>query len=671
MWVCGYVKKTASLYTYAHTVILSCFPPWRTRRGRFLCILGGIVLVALVLRLAVSAQLLNGYWPVRNPARDTDTGHYQYLAGQVLDGKYDYSQGFYFQPFYYTVYLPVVYTVFGRGPWGVIIVQALLGAACVWLTGLAFARLFGKKAGIMAAGLLALCRLHIFYTPFTLIACLQTFWLCLIFYCAVRAVQRRAWWLWAVTGLLCGLANSTRGNIILLLPCVIALLIWSLRRQKARLFGALALLLTLFYLPQLPFAWKNYQVKKRWVGASYAAPNVLALGNTPESPPGGREPGSSGPMEYPQSYYGWVAQATRFSGAKKVTLLRNMWGWFTTEPLAYLELKFRMFLLFWNKMEIPNNVSMFEGDKPVKSWLLHLPVLLDFWLLGGLGFAGLVLSLWIYRKKPLLLFAGGMVVFYCGSIVLFYMLARFRLPIVPMLCGFGGATLALAWRRGRRWREKNKRRGLVYGGLLILLSLGFVAFGYDIYRYGWESAVMRVVQPAGVRVELPGRRQNWPGYRLVKDHGPYSFGGWLFLPADGLEVHKILMPGKPPAAFARLKLRVALMIQGPTQIELTLYPPGATQAAPLARRVIQLRPKKQYVPEHWVAMELPPGSYVYSHDDGSLALSFRLKQLGGNPASAILDRQRDYGRTRLNQETPPGEMVVELQMRMKVEDPGE
>ena len=104
-------------------------PFWRRRRGRFLLILGAIVLVALLLRLAVSSQLLEGYWAVRNPARDTDTGHYQYLAKQILDGTYDYSQGFYFQPFYYAVCLPAVYTIFGRGPWGVIIVQTVLGAA--------------------------------------------------------------------------------------------------------------------------------------------------------------------------------------------------------------------------------------------------------------------------------------------------------------------------------------------------------------------------------------------------------------------------------------------------------------------------------------------------------------------------------------------------------------
>ena len=150
------------------------------RGRRFLYALGAVVLVALLLRGVISAQLCSNYRRVKAPLPQSDAHTYQRLAGEILDGTYDFDQGFDYQPFYYTVFLPAIYTVSGRGPWGVIVAQALLGALAVGLTGLAFAQLFGRRAALLGAGLLALSRMHVFYTPFTLIAALQSFWMALL-----------------------------------------------------------------------------------------------------------------------------------------------------------------------------------------------------------------------------------------------------------------------------------------------------------------------------------------------------------------------------------------------------------------------------------------------------------------------------------------------------------
>jgi hypothetical protein len=73
------------------------------------------------------------------------------------------------------------------------------------------------------------------------------------------------------------------------------------------------------------------------------------LGNTPESPPGGRNPGYAGPMEYPPTYGMWMNKSNR----QKITVPQRIINWFIEQPAAYLELSFRKLLLFWDYREIP------------------------------------------------------------------------------------------------------------------------------------------------------------------------------------------------------------------------------------------------------------------------------------------------------------------------------
>ena len=153
-----------------------------------------ISLVGFMLRLLVSLELFNGYAPVKNPSEFTDMFTYQQLSKKILDGSYDYSKGFYYQPFYYTVFLPLIYKLFGLGKWPVIIVQAFLGSIVIFQIGYAFSAIFGKRSGIIAAVITALSRSLIFYTPFTLITILQTFLVTQVFYLAVIGFCRKSLW---------------------------------------------------------------------------------------------------------------------------------------------------------------------------------------------------------------------------------------------------------------------------------------------------------------------------------------------------------------------------------------------------------------------------------------------------------------------------------------------
>jgi len=617
----------------------------RLDKRRFLYVLGGITLAGLLLRLYIGCQLMQVDPLVKSPAAMTDMATYLENARAVLAGTYDYSEGFYYQPFYYAVFLPAVFKVFGIGVSGVIIVQSLLGAACIWLAGLAAARLFGKRTGICAAVILALSRMHIFYTPYMLMAVVQSFWVMLLFYTSVAACRRRQWWYWAVVGLVAGFSVITRGNMILFVPLIGFLALWVHRRRKRLAVAAVVMLAAASYLPQLPFAIVNYQAHGSWVGASSAAASVLALGNTPESPPGGREPWMlAGPMEYPVSYGEWNRQAKLPEGEGGISLLENTWRWFSREPLAYLELKGRMVLLFWNRVEVPNNVSIISDRPSPVHRLLRSPVFFGFAIFGSLAVAGMILALMNRRRRMLLWYGVGFVTLYCASIVLFYVLARFRLPLVPVLCVFAGYPVGLLWGYWRHpQRRKVDRRPLVYRLGVTALAFLLVCAGFDLYSIGWEPTVLRIVRPNGVEVVLPDRV-------IVKDHGPLSFGGWASYPIRSeLTVEKTFVLSAIPVDAATWRVRLALGLTGTPSAELP--------SVNVNSQTLTVVPDGQGI--GWVTYPLRAADYLML-DERTLRVRLRCSPATSPGMALIFDVKRKYGRTECASEVPDGELVIEL-----------
>lgn len=288
-------------------------------------------------------------------------------------------------------------------------------------------------------------------TPYHQNETLQTFNLMLLFYLALRACE--CWNLkrWAAVGAVTGIAILTRGNINFFLPGLLAALIWAGRQHKAgpgRIAAAAGLFAAMALLVQLPFALHNTRVTGKLSGPSTAADAVLALGNSPEAPAGGRDPElPAGPMEYPEAYGRMMNRAENGIGVPA-----QMFEWMRREPAAFFELQLRKLLLFWDWREIPNNVSLLGPGGGAESSLILR------WLLPGrslvllpLGLAGFVLAaVRAYRRRDVRLW----LLVYCAAAywaatALFYILSRFRAPILPLVavaaaasrpgsCGAGG-----------------------------------------------------------------------------------------------------------------------------------------------------------------------------------------------------------------------------------------
>lgn len=528
----------------------------RLRGRRFLRNLLWIAVAALLLRLGVSAELAainGGNNSVFSPSKLSDLATYMQLARDMA--AFRYSGEFYYQPFYYAVFLPLLYLVSGASVWFVIVAQALLGAGCCWFAGLAAARIFGRRAGYAAAVLTAISTPLLLYTPFHQNETLQSFNLALLFYLVLRAMEWKRLRFWGGAGVMAGIAILTRGNIWILIPGI--LLLGGLAGRRCaltwrRIAAGLGLFVGLLIAVQLPFAVHNTRVTGRLSGPSTAADAVLGLGNSPEAPPGGREPGlPAGPMEYPEAWHRMMELSR--SGQ---SVAGQMFDWMCREPAAFFELQFRKLLLFWDYREIPNNVSLYgEGEE---SWILQLLVFGRSGLLLALALAGILVAV-----LPRLRFRSALpewlllyfIVAYWGATALFYILSRFRAPMVPLAAVAGGAFAAWMIRRWRMAPEARKHTLLLGGGALVA-AFWLTTSGYEFYRQQCEAAVMRFVRPAGTRIDLGGGKSAW------FDYGPLTFGGWQELPLEpGMVLGK-----RFPLSSARAELEWTLLTVSPGKL---------------------------------------------------------------------------------------------------------
>jgi len=591
-------------------------PPLSTRNvrfgGCFIKTLIALAAVAFFVRLGVSFELAainGGHNSVFTPSVFSDLATYMNLAKDVVHGQF--KGEFYYQPFYYAVFVPAIYLVSGGSIWAVIVVQSILGALTAYLAGLSGAMLFGKKAGLAAAILVTFSTVLLLMTPFHQNETLQTFHLALLFYCGLRALKDWKLWRWGVIGLIFSVAILTRGNIWLLWPGVALFLIfsgWRAKVAKGKIAAALAVFFVMTMLLQLPFMIYNSCYFKRLSGPSTAAGAVLALGNTKEAPAGGRNPYlPAGPMEYPDAYTDMMARP------RSVGL--QMWDFLCESPLAFGELQFRKMLLFFDYREIPNNISLYgEGEY---SQILQWSVWGRSGVIIALGVAGMLLWIkkTIRRRSCRLLFLYHFVfAFWCATWI-FYILARFRAPVLPELAVFAGGWLIYA-----RFGKLKKLRVL----LLTLLAGCFITFAaYDAYR-SYEPVIFRVTSPRGVRLPLVD------GQVLYKDNGPFTFGGWTQQElAPGATLDKTFAGADPEKS-------------GIWQLTVLTAKPGVIAG------------RRDGQPFSYRAEKVGLNTVEIS-GGGKGSLTF--DRIGGEQY-LLYDTQRDYGRSRYNGEILHGEWVI-------------
>jgi tetratricopeptide (TPR) repeat protein len=415
-------------------------PRSKPQPRRFIWLALAVAAVGLLIRVVY-------VWQIRDsPYFDVlmgDARRYDAWATQIAAGDWIGQDVFYQAPLY-PYFLGTLYAITGRSLLAARICQALIGAGACVLLALAARRLYSERAGLIAGLGLALYAPVVFFDGLIQKSVLDVFFVSLVLWLVSTLVDEPGKrWRWLSLGMALGGLALTRENA---LAVVAAILAWPpgrsqmTSRQRVLHAGVLALGLALVLLP---VAARNRLVGGEWhLTTSQFGPN-LYIGNNPDADgtyAALRE--GRGSVEYERQDAIEMAQAAE---GRRLTPgeVSDFWvqktaEFIRTEPRAWLALMGRKAALVWNRTEFVDTESQ-SSYEDSSSLLRTLAPIGHFGILVPVAVLGIIAT-WADRSRLGVLYA--IAAAYVASVVMFYVSARYRLPLVPLLVLFAAGGLA-------------------------------------------------------------------------------------------------------------------------------------------------------------------------------------------------------------------------------------
>lgn len=357
-------------------------------------------------------------------------------------------------------FVSMVYRVAGPSLTAVRLVQAVMGTfTCGFIT-VATRRLFrSSAAGIFAGLMMALYLPAVFYegvlVPATLILFLNSLFLLLMVPESRYPVPARA----LAAGFVLGLSTLAKPVALLILPFAVIHLAMRIARHGSdpygevveprrstfpALFRSTGLLAAGLVIALAPLTIRNYRITGEFIPLTTGGGINFYIGNNPRSNgyysvPFYRGTPLGGDPEVQRERMHQLASA---ESKRELSPSEVSDFWFARglehirrDPGQWAALSWRKFLFFWNKYERASVESLYFHRR--FPGILPLP-LLTFGFIAPLGLLGIFLTRGRWRRLWLLY--GGLLA-YLASAIVFYVLARYRLPAVAFLIPLAGASL--------------------------------------------------------------------------------------------------------------------------------------------------------------------------------------------------------------------------------------
>jgi tetratricopeptide (TPR) repeat protein len=427
---------------------------------------GALPFTASVFGLALVVRLIH-IWQIRRSPFFTvlmgDARAYDEWARRLAAGDWIGSEVFYQAPLY-PYFLGFIYALFGPDLAIVRICQAIVGAAACALVGLAAWRLFSKRAGWIAGIGMAIYAPAIFFDALIQKSVLDVFFVSLALWIVSEIMSGRAGLSgppeahggpktvsvdtgggpkgppympvrFLLLGLAMGALSLTRENALVLAAVVLGWILLGYA-SPARAKGAAAFVVGMAIL-LVPVAARNYAVGGGfYLTTSQFGPNFYIGNNARSDGTYSSLRQGRGSPEYERRDATELAERAlnrRLSPAEVSTYWTDQaLDFITSRPLAWLRLLGRKILLLVNAGEMldtESQASYAEYSWPLKAtgWFTHFGVLVPLALVG-------VWATWADRRRLAIVYA--LTLAYAASVVMFYVFARYRFPLVPMLIVF-------------------------------------------------------------------------------------------------------------------------------------------------------------------------------------------------------------------------------------------
>ena len=373
-----------------------------------------------------------------------DARSYMAWAREIANGNWLGSDVFYQAPLY-PYFIGSIFTFFGDELVAVRIVQAFVGAAACVLLALATARLFSKPEGIVAGAFLALYAPAIFFDGLIQKSTLDLFGVCALLWVlapllAKPGVEKSAPRLFTLGVVLGALTLSRENALALIVPLFVWIAVSIADKKRAAVLGITLVLGVAAVL--IPVGLRNYAVGGDFLlTTSQLGPN-LYIGNNAEADGTYRSlRPRRGDAQYERDDATSLAEEAlgRTLTPQQVSdyYVGEVFAFVQREPAAWARLMARKLVLTWNVTEVvdtedPYSVARYSAPLRWSGALFHFGVLLALAAVG-------IVTTFTERKRlwPLLAFAA----IYAASVVAFYVFARYRYPLVPILVIFASAGL--------------------------------------------------------------------------------------------------------------------------------------------------------------------------------------------------------------------------------------
>ena len=396
-------------------------------RGTWLAVLA-IALIARLVFVAVVPRVI--VW--------ADAREYDELARWLVD-RGTYGPQALRAPGYPTL-MAAVYLVFGKSLLALRLVEAVLGTVAVGLVGATGSRLFGRRAGLIAAALMALHPVLAFLPSTQYSENTAVLAIALVLGAAFEAWRKGGWWRWAAAGVFLGAATLVRPNVILLWPgLALGFMVALIRERRGWFLPLLATSLALV-LTVMPWTVRNHQVHGRWYFVATGGGRSLWLGNNPWT----RcvtwtyaQPDSATQAEIRQMPNEFALD--RYYHRKGVEFIRD-------HPA-------RAAWLYWVKLG--NLFALYP--EPYARNFMSVWVRWSQGLASVMVFAGALLAFRRWRAEPALWPLAASIVTFSLVNAVYYSVLRYRMVIEPCLLLMAGLGWASVWEHGL-WRRRMRVR---------------------------------------------------------------------------------------------------------------------------------------------------------------------------------------------------------------------
>ena len=396
-----------------------------------------------------------------------DAKSYATWAQEISAGDWLGNKVFYQAPLY-PYFLAVYYYVFGQNPFVIRLIQILLGASACLLIARAGRHFFSNQVGLLSGLLLALYPTAIFFDGLIQKAVLNLFFMTLLLFLLGKNHKQPSGKLWFACGLVLACLGLTRENALIL---AIPITLWLFHHFRGEDRKRWVVWSCLFFLG-LSIVLFPVALRNKIVGGDFAlttaqfGPNFY-MGNH-HNASGMYEPlrGGRGSWKYEQQDA--VALAEKAVGRKlSPNEVSRYWTQKTLDeilsnPADWVYLMAKKWLIFWNFIENSDTESQYAYE----IWSAILTVLGSFFHFGviaSLAIFGICATVKDYRQFWLLYL---LVMFYSVSVTLFFIFARYRLPVVPLLVMFAAAGMV----QGVWLLRKKRIKGLAFSAVIALVG---------------------------------------------------------------------------------------------------------------------------------------------------------------------------------------------------------